>query len=105
MTKNDSLENTLKCSLPIDNVAIVDLNVNKLVEENVTKMYSQKNILLEQEPELKVAHVVKKNHVKKKNNRWGKLGKIMDKLDNIEEENKSEKLSKIELNLYQMEDY
>ncbi len=105
LTKNDSLDSTLKGGLPVDNVATVDLDVSRLVEENVTKMYSQKHILIEQEPELNVIHVAKKTRVNKKNNRWGKLGKIMDKLDNLEEENEPKKSLKIELDLYQMENY
>ncbi len=100
MTKNDSSDNTLKCNLLIDNVPTVDLDVSRLVEENVTKMCSQRQILLDQEPELKVAHVVKKTRVRKKNSR---LGKVMEKLDNLEEEVKPEKSLKIELDLYQME--
>ncbi len=103
MTKNDSADNALKCNLLIDNVPTVDLDVSRLVEENVTKMCSQRQILLEQEPELKVVHVVKKTRVRKKNSRLGKLGKVMEKLDNLEEEVKPEKSLKIELDLYQME--
>lgn len=105
LTKNDSSDNTLKCDLLIDNVPTVDLDVNRLVQENVTKMCSQKQILLEQEPELKVVNVAKKTRVRKKNSRWTKLGKIMNKLHNLEQEDQREKSLKIELNLYQMEDY
>ncbi len=100
MTKNDSSDNTLKCNLLIDNVSTIDLDVSRLVEENVTKMCSQRQILLDQEPELKVVHVVRKTRVRKKNSR---LGKVMETLDNLEEEVKPEKSLKIELDLYQME--
>lgn len=105
LTKNDSSDNTLKCNLLIDNVPTVDLDVNRLVEENVTKMCSQKQLLLEQEPELKVVHVAKKTRVRKKDSRWGKLERIMDKLDNLEEKDEPEKSLRIQLNLYQMENY
>lgn len=103
LTKHDAVENPLKCQLSIENVARVDLDVSRLVEQNVVKMCSHEQVLVEQEPKLNVTHVAKKARVKR--NRWGKLGKIMDKLYNIEPENEPEKTLKIELNLYQMENY
>lgn len=103
--EHDSVESTLKCQLPIENVC-VDLDVHRVVEDNVARMCSHEQVLVEQEPKLKVAHAVKKRRVKR-SSRWGKLGKIMDKLYNIEpeNENETEKSLKIELNLYQMENY
>ena len=99
MTKQESAENTLKCHLSIEESGKIGLDVINLPEDNVAALCN-KQVFAEQEPKLKVAHMVKK--VVPKGN---KLGTVTQKLYNLEPENTTEKSLNIELDLYQMEDY
>jgi hypothetical protein len=75
------------------------LDVINLAEDNVAALCN-KQVFAEQEPKLKVAHVVKKVVTKR-----SKLGTVTQNLYNLEPENTTEKSLNIDLDLYQMENY
>ena len=99
MTKQESAENTLKCHLSIEESGKIGLDVINLPEDNVAALCN-KQVFAEQEPKLKVGHIVKKGVPKR-----SKLGTVTQNLYNLEPENTTEKSLNIELDLYQMEDY
>jgi len=59
LTKQESAENTLKCHLSLEESSKIGLDVINLAEDNVAALCN-KQVFAEQEPKLKVAHVVKK---------------------------------------------
>ena len=99
MTKQEPVENTLKCQLSIEEAGKVGLNLSKLVQENVTSMFTPK-AFPEEQPSLKVPRVAKKACPKKT-----RLASVTQKLYDLESCNEPEKPLNIELDLYQMEDY
>ena len=99
LTKQESVENTLKCQLSIEDANRVDLDVGKLVEENVATLCNQQ-VFPEQDPNLKIARVVKKAYPKR-----SRLASVTQRLYNLESGNEPEKSLNIELDLYQMETY
>ena len=99
MTKQESAENTLKCHLSLEESSKIGLDVINLAEDNVAALCN-KQVFGEQEPKLKVAHVVKKVVTKR-----SKLGTVTQNLYNLEPENTTEKSLNIDLDLYQMENY
>jgi hypothetical protein len=99
LTKQESAENTLKCQLSIDEASKVGLDVSKLIEDNVAALCNLQ-VFVEQEPKLKVARVMKKAYPKRI-----RLGRITQRLFNLESGNEPEKSLNIELDLYQMETY
>ena len=99
MTKQDPIENTLKCNLAIDEPSKVGLDLSKLVEENLVTMFIPK-AFPEQRPGLNGPHVVKKARPKR-----SRLARITQRLYNLESCNEPETPLNIELDLYQMEDY
>ena len=99
MTKQEPIENTLKCQLSIEDANRVGLDIGKLIEENVAAVRNQ-HVYPDQEPKLKVPRVMKKAYPKR-----SRLGRITQKLYNLESGNAPEKSLNIELDLYQMETY
>ena len=99
LTKQEPIENTLKCNLAIDEPSKVGLDLSKLVEENLVAMFIPK-AFPEQQPKLKGAHVGKKAKPKR-----SRLARITQRLYDLESCNEPEKPLNIELDLYQMEDY
>ena len=97
LTKQESAENTLKCQLSMDEASKVGLDVSKLIEENVAALCNQQ-VYVEQEPKLKLARAVKKAHPT-----GSRLGRVTQRLYNLESGNAPEKSLSIELDLYQME--
>jgi hypothetical protein len=99
LTKNDPIENALKYPLSIEDSGRLGLDVGKLVEQNAATLCSQR-VFIEDEPKLKVIRTTKKLPAKQI-----RLCRVTQHLYNLESDNAPEKLLKIELNLYQMEDY
>jgi hypothetical protein len=99
LTKHDIVESGLKCSLTPEDAEKAGLNVNDLVKENVTKLYSPR-VFVEEAPKLKAVQMKKKRAAKR-----SRLSRIIQKLYNLESGNEPEKHLHIELNLYQMENY
>ena len=99
LTRQEPLENSLKTQLAVDEPGKVSLDVRKLVEEKVVAMFTPK-AFSEEQPKLKVAHVVKKACTKR-----SRLARVTQKLYDLESFNEPEKPLKIELSLYQMEEY
>ena len=99
MTKQDSAENTLKYNLSTEESSKIGLDLSKLAEDNVAALCNRQ-VFAEQEPNLKVARVVKKVVPNR-----SKLGTATQNLYNLEPENTPEKSLNIELDLYQMEKY
>jgi hypothetical protein len=99
LTKQDPIDNTLKCNLASDELSKVGLDLNKLVEENMVTMFIPK-AFPEQQPKLKSAHVGKKARPKR-----SRLARITQRLYNLESCNEPEMPLNVELDLYQMEDY
>ena len=99
MTKQDPIENALKCNLAIEESSKVGLDLSKLVEENLVTMFIPKAFPAQQ-LKLNGPHVGKKARPKK-----SRLARITQKLYNLESCNDPEMPLNIELDLYQMEDY
>jgi hypothetical protein len=99
LTKQEPIENSLKTQLSIDEAGKVDLDVRKLVEENVVAMFIPKSFP-EEQTKLKVSHVVKKACPKR-----SRLARVTQRLYDLESCNEPEKPLNVELDLYQMEDY
>ena len=99
MTKQEPVDNTVKCNLAIDEPSKVGLDLSKLVEQNAVVMFIPR-AFPEQQPKLKGAHVLKKASPKR-----SRLAKITQKLYNLESCNEPEMPLNVELDLYQMEDY
>ena len=99
MTKQEPIENTLKCQLSIEDANRVGLDIAKLIEENVAAVRTQ-HVFPDQEPKLKVPRVIKNAYPKK-----SRLGRVTQRLYNLESGNEPEKSLNIELDLYQMETY
>jgi len=99
LTKQEPIENSLKIQLAIDEAGKVALDTRKLVEENVVAMFTPK-AYPEEQPKLKMAHVVKKACAKK-----SRLARITQRLYDLESCSEPEKPLNIKLDLYQMEDY
>ena len=99
LTKQEPVENTLKCNVAIYEPSKVGLDVRKLVEVNVVAMFTPK-AFPEEQPKLKVSHVVKKACLKR-----SRLARVTQKLYNLESCNEPEMPLNVELDLYQMEDY
>lgn len=99
MTKQESTENTLKSQLSIEDANRVSLGVGKLVEENIASLCNH-HVLVEQEPKVRVARVVRKAYPKR-----SRLGKVTQRLYNLEHGNEPERSLNIELDIYQMETY
>ena len=96
MTKHDPVENSVKCSLTIEDGNKMSLNMSDQVVENVAKLYNP-DVLVEQEPKLKVVRL------KKASTKRSRLCRATQSLYNLESGNEPEKPLHIELDLYQME--
>lgn len=96
MTKHEPVENVLKCPLSVEDGHRVNLDVCKLMEDNVAKLCSPQ-ILVEQEPTVKIVRV------KKARSTRSKLSRVTQRLYDLDSGCKPEKPLNIELNLYQME--
>jgi hypothetical protein len=99
LTKQEPVENSLKCQLSIDETIKDGFNGSKLVEINVVAMCNPK-IFSEEQSKLKVAPVGKKIQVKR-----SRLARITQRLYDLESCNEPEKPLCVKLDLYQMEDY
>jgi len=99
LTKQEPIENSLKIQLAIDEAGKVALDTRKLVQGNVVAMFTPK-AYPEEQPKLKMAHVVKKACPKR-----SRLARVTQRLYDLESCNEPEKPLNIELDLYQMEDY
>ncbi len=99
LTKQEPIENTLKCNLSIDEPSKVGLDLSKLVEKNLVAMFIPK-AFPEQQPKVKDPIVVKKARPKRSG-----LARITQRLYNLESCNEPEMPLNIKLDLYQMEDY
>jgi len=92
-------EEALKCPLGLDEAGKVGEGVNKLLENNALVIRSAQ-VNLVQDTKLKIPLVKARKTVKK-----SRLGKITEKLYNLESCDLPEKPLSIDLGLYQMEDY
>ena len=99
MTKHVTPEEALKCPLGLDEAGKVGEGVNKLLENNALVIRSAQ-VNLVQDTKLKIPLVKARKTVKK-----SRLGKITEKLYNLESCDLPEKPLKLDLGLYQMEDY
>ena len=97
MTKQESAENTLKCHLSVEEGSKIGLDVTRLVENSIAALGNQQ-VYVEQEPQIKLPRAVKTACPKK-----SRLGRVTQKLYNLEPDNRQEKPLNIELDLYQME--
>ena len=92
-------EEALKCSLGLDEAGKVGEGVNKLLENTALVIVSAQ-VNLVQGAKLEIPLVKARKTVKK-----SRLGKITEKLYNIESCDLPEKPLNVDLGLYQMEDY
>ena len=99
LTKHVTPEEALKCSLGLDEAGKVGAGVNKLLENNVLVIGSMQANLVE-ESKLAIPLVKARKTVKK-----SRLGKITEKLYDLESCALPEKPLNVDLGLYQMEDY
>ncbi|HLC01149.1 MAG TPA: hypothetical protein VJL33_07520 [Candidatus Bathyarchaeia archaeon] len=99
MTKHVTPEEALKCPLGLDEAGKVGEGVNKLLETNAL-VIGDAQVSLVQDSKLKIPLVKARKTVKK-----SRLGKITEKLYNLEPCNLPEKPLNVDLGLYQMEDY
>jgi hypothetical protein len=99
LTKHVTPEETLKCSLGLDETSKVGEGVNKLLENNPLVIGSAQ-VNLVQDSKLKIPLVKARKTVRK-----SRLGKITEKLYNLESCDLPEKPLNVDLGLYQMEDY
>ncbi len=99
MTKHVTPEEALKCSLGLDEAGKVGEGVNKLLDNNVLVIGSAQ-VNLVQDSELKIPLVKARKTVRK-----SRLGKITEKLYDLESCDLPEKPLNVDLGLYQMEDY
>jgi len=97
LTKHEPIENSLKCPLSIEETNTLNLNVNDLIAENVSKLYASR-VFLEETPKPKAIHAKKTRTTKRST-----LGRATCKLYNMESDIEPEKPLHIELDLYQME--
>ena len=100
MTKQEPVEPTLKCHGALDEAGKVSLgNVSEMLEKNTfsvpTPQISPEDI---QKPKVTLVR-------NKAISRRSKLGKVTEKLFDLEPCGEPEKPLKIDLGLYQMEDY
>jgi hypothetical protein len=99
LTKQEPVENTLKCQLSVEDENKVGLGIGKLVTSDAATVCSHE-VFPEHKPKLKVIRVVRKPYPNKNG-----FGRVVEKLYNLESGNEPERSLDIELNLYQMEDY
>ena len=99
MTKHVTAEEALKCSLGLDEAGKVGEGVNKLLE-NTALVIGSAQVNLVQDSKLKIPLVKARKSVRK-----SRLGKITEKLYDLESCDLPEKPLNVDLGLYQMEDY
>ena len=100
MTKHVTPEEALKCPLSLDEVGKVGDGMNRLLENNALVINSAQVNLVADDSKLKIPLVKARKNVRK-----SKLGKITEKLYNLESCDLPEKPLNVDLGLYQMEDY
>ena len=100
MTKQEPVEPTLKCHGTLDEAGKVTVgSVSEMLEKNPFSVHTaQINPERLQKPKLNLVR-------NKSASRKSKLGKVTEKLFNLESCGEPEKTLKIDLDLYQMEDY
>jgi hypothetical protein len=97
LTKHDPVD-VLKCA-SIENEGRMSLNVNDLVAENLAKVYTPR-VLIEASPKLKAVR-----GKKTRASRRSRLSRVTQRLYNLESGSEPEKPLRIELDLYQMENW
>lgn len=99
MTKHVAPEDALKCPLGLDDAGKVGDGLNKLLENNALVIGSaQVSVLQNSKLEIPLGKA-------RKTVRKSRLGKVTEKLYNLEPCNVPEKPLNVDLGLYQMEDY
>jgi len=100
LTKQEPIEPTLKCHGVLDEAGKVGVgSVSEMLEKNALSICAAQ-VNPEELPKSKATLVRNKT-----GSRRSKLGKVTEKLFNLESCGEPEKTLKIDLDLYQMEDY
>jgi len=99
LTKNELTDASLKCHVDIEETVKVNLgNIQKLLEKNPSVLHSLENV-----PSPRPKHNVETTL--KARSRLSNMSKATKKLYDLEPVGESEKSVKIDLDLYQMEDF
>jgi hypothetical protein len=103
LTKHTSPEETLKCPLDLEEVGKVGADADTLLEKNILATGGGRVNLIE-EGKVEIT-LVNSKKTRKRGVKRGQLGKVIEKLYDLEPCSLPEKPLHIDLDLYQMEDY